>query len=222
VPINRASSVFSAAIASYALFWLFGAAVPHSSTLLAAGIVLLAIVALSWPQVRGMVSGKMEVRPRRLVLFVCGGNTGRSPIAAALTRAELKGWDPRDADNVYATSAGVGVDLSGKPMAPEAVAALGELGIRPHPHGSQALSAKLCRDAVVIYCMTEEQRQAILEIAPFAADKTFRLDPGADLAEPEHGSQEAWSAYANRVRVLVRERLANLPPAPGAPIPAQV
>jgi protein-tyrosine-phosphatase len=220
VPVNRASSVFSAAIASYLLAWLAGAALPHPSTLAAAGIVLVAIVALSYPQLRDLLTGSVGSRPRRLVLFVCGGNTGRSPIAAALARSELGGWDPADADNVYATSAGVGVELSGKPMAPEAVAALAELGIRPHPHGSQALTADLCEQASVIYCMTEEQRRAILELAPFAAEKTFRLDPAADLAEPEHGSFEAWSGFTVRVRVLVRERLGDLPSLENAPAPA--
>ena len=220
VPVNRASSVFSVAIASYVLAWLADADVPHPSTLAAGGIVLLAIVALSYPQLRGLLTGSVTTRPRRLILFVCGGNTGRSPIAAALARAELRGWDPRDADNVYATSAGVGVDLSGKPMAPEAVAALAELGIRPHPHGSQQLTAELCQQADVIYCMTDEQREAILELAPSAEAKTFRLDPDGDLPEPDHGSQEAWSSFAARVRDLVRERLADLPIAPGTPVPA--
>jgi protein-tyrosine-phosphatase len=219
VPVNRASSVLSAAVASYALLWIVGADAPHPSTLIAAAIVLAAIAALSYPQLRDLVRGTAVTAPRRLVLFVCGGNTGRSPIAAALTRAELSGWDPRAADSVYATSAGVGVNLAGKPMAPAAVAALAELGIKPHPHGSQELTAKLCEQASVIYCMTEEQRQTVLEIAPFAAERTFRLDPDGDLAEPEHGSLEAWSAFATRVRELVGERLADLPapePATGA------
>ena len=121
---------------------------------------------------------------------------------------------------MYATSAGVGVNLSGKPMAPEAVAALGELGITPHPHGSQELTAKLCREASVIYCMTAAQRRTVLELAPDAIEKTYRLDPDGDLAEPDHGSQEAWSSFAAKVQGLVRRRLTDLPPVPGAPIPA--
>jgi protein-tyrosine-phosphatase len=105
-------------------------------------------------------------------------------------------------------------------MAPEAVAALAELGITPHPHGSQELTAALCEQASAIYCMTGEQRQAVLKLAPGAAGKTFRLDPEADLAEPDHGSQEAWTTFATRIRELVRERLADLPPVAGPPIPA--
>ena len=220
VPINRASSVFSVAIAAYVLTWLFDTGPPDYSTLIAAAIVLLAIAALSWPQLRETFTGTVITPPRRLVVFVCGGNTGRSPIAAALTRAELAGWDPREADNVYATSAGVGVAATGKPMAPEAVAALADLGIQPHPHGSQRLTAELCEEAVAIYCMTEEQRRTVLEIAPTAADRTHTLDPAADLADTEHGSQEGWWRFSTRVQGLVRERLAELPRAAGAPAPA--
>jgi protein-tyrosine-phosphatase len=220
VPVNRASSVFSVALAAYALAWLFGAEPPHPSTLAAAGIVLLAIAALSWPQLRGVLTGKAAAQPRRLVVFVCGGNTGRSPIAAALTRAELRDWDSRESEGIYATSAGVGVERPGSPIAPEAVASLAELGIKPHPHGSQELTPELCEQAAVIYCMTEEQRRAVLEIAPSAAGRTHRLDPERDLSEPDHGSSEAWSSFAARVRELVRERLADLRPAPDAPVPA--
>ena len=63
VPVNRASSVLSAAVASYALYLLADAGAPHPSTLIAAGIVLLAIAALSYPQLRGVIAG--ETSPGR-------------------------------------------------------------------------------------------------------------------------------------------------------------
>lgn len=217
VPVNRASSVLSAAGASYALAWLFGAEVPATATLIAAGIVMLAIAALSYPQLRGLLTRVQGSAPRRLVLFVCGGNTGRSPIAAALMRSELATWDAGAAEGIYATSAGVGVSQPGAPMAPGAVAALDELGVRPHPHGSQELTPQLCEQAAVIYCMTEEQREAVIAICPAATQRTFRLDPRADLPEPADGSRQAWGAFAARVRELISERLVGLPTALDVP-----
>jgi protein-tyrosine-phosphatase len=219
VPVNRASSVLSAAVASYALAWLFGAELPGAQTLVAAGIVLLAVAALSYPQLRALVVLRRPGPPRRLVVFVCEGNTGRSPSAAALLRSELARW-PGGAEGIFATSAGVAVRSPGAPMAPAAAAALEELGVRVHPHGSQPLTRELCARASLILCMTSGQRDAVVALAPEASAKTLRLDPQADLPIPERDSPAAWASFAVRVRELVRDRLGELPGLQGAPSPA--
>ena len=90
--------------------------------LVATVFVLAAIAALSYPQLRRLARRRPGGRPRRLVLFVCGGNTGRSPIAAAIARAEVAGWEARAAEGIYATSAGVTVAAPGKPLAPDGCA----------------------------------------------------------------------------------------------------
>jgi protein-tyrosine-phosphatase len=217
VPVNRASSVFSVAIAAYALAWITVAEPPHYSTLVAAGIVLLAIAALSWPQLRALLRG-VPVPAHRLVVFVCEGNTGRSPSAAALLRSELRNM-PGAADGVFATSAGIAVTSPGSPMAPAAAAALEQLGVDVHPHVSQPLTRELCERATSIFCMTDEQRRAVEEIAPEEAGKVYRLDPDGDLPLPERDSIEAWRGFAGQVRGLVRNRLAEMP-ARDAPITA--
>lgn len=209
VPVNRCSSVLSVFVASYALAWLFDIEPPVTAVLVATAFVLLAVAALSYPQLRRLVAGGPAIVPRRTVLFVCGGNTGRSPIAAAVARAELAEWGAA-AEGVYATSAGVKVGDPGTPLAAEAAGALRQLGVRAHPHGSQPLTRELCERAAAIFCMTEEQREVVLALAPGAAAHTFRLDPAADLAEPEHGSQDAWTRFAVHAASLVRRRLADL------------
>jgi protein-tyrosine-phosphatase len=219
VPVNRCTSVLSVLVASYGLAWLFDIEPPVNEVLVATMFVLAAIAALSYPQLRRLASGGPAILPRRTVLFVCGGNTGRSPIAAAIARAELAGLGDV-AEGVYATSAGVTVGDPGKPLSPEAREALGKLGIHSHPHGSQPLTRELCERATAIFCMTGEQRESILALAPAAAARTFRLDAAADLAEPEHGSQEAWSRFATRAAELVRARLADLVPPALDPAPA--
>jgi protein-tyrosine-phosphatase len=222
VPVNRCSSVFSVLVASYGLTWIFGIDPPATEVLIAAGFVVLAVAALSYPQLRRLVrpGSAPLIASRRTVLFVCGGNTGRSPIAAALTRFELAGWGGSAAEGLFATSAGVKVRAPGAPMAPEAVAALRELGAGVHAHGSQSLTRELCERSAVIFCMTEEQRQAVVALAPEVAPRTFRLDPDADLAEPERGSQAAWTAFARRVSELIGRRLADLPALELEPAPA--
>jgi protein-tyrosine-phosphatase len=219
VPVNRCASVLSVLVASYALAWLFGIEPPKTEILAATGVMLAAVAALGWPQLRRLVAGGAAIPGRRTILFVCGGNTGRSPIAAAVARDELARWGGA-AEGVYATSAGVKVGDSGRPLAPEAVVSLRELGVRVHPHGSQPLTRELCERATAIFCMTDEQRAAILALAPGAGSRTFRLDPDGDLAEPEHGSQEAWTRFATAAAALVHARLTDLLRPGLAPAPA--
>ena len=219
VPVNRASSVLAAAVASYGLTWLFGVALPAPQTLVAAGIVLLAVAALSYPQLRALTDSRYRVPPRRLVVFVCDGNTGRSPSAAAVLRSELARW-PGGAEGIFATSAGVAVRSPGAPMAPAAAAALRELGVDVHPHSSRPLTRDLVARASLILCMTNGQRDEVLALVPEAAAKTLRLDPHADLPTPEHDSGDAWNGFAVQVRGLVRDRLQELLVPQGAATPA--
>ena len=68
--------------------------------------------------------------------------------------------------------------------------------------------------------MTDEQREAVIALAPEAAERTFRLDPDTDLPEPEHGLTTAWVEFAGRAAELVRRRLGELPGFQPEPAPA--
>ncbi len=214
VPANRASSVLAVLAASYILTALSGVAAPPTAMLVATGFVLLAVCALSYRYVIDLVRrGPSAAVSRRIVLFVCGANTGRSPLAAAIARAELVEGDIHSARGISVTSAGVSVNRPGAPMASGARKALKEFGVRAHLHGSQQLTKEMCERSVAIYCMTEEQRRAVIAIAPAAARRTYRLDPEVDLGEPDHGSPEGWPHFVLAIRDLVRQRLAELPAA---------
>ena len=62
------------------------------------------------------------------------------------------------------------------------MAELQKLGVRPQLHGAQPLTRELCERSAVIYCMTEEQRQAVIAIAPAAIAR--RTLATAWLGEP--------------------------------------
>lgn len=64
VPVNRCASVFSVLVASYGLAWLAGIAPPSAPLLAGAGLVVLAALALSYPELRRRVRGAAEPAPR--------------------------------------------------------------------------------------------------------------------------------------------------------------
>jgi len=118
------------------------------------------------------------------LLFVCTGNTCRSPMAEGLLKHLLgpdRGWE--------ISSAGV-CAVNGLPANPCAVEALRELGLDLSGHRSRHLSPELIDEADLLVTMTGGHRRAITAIAPESAGKVFLLKSfgvaqcAADIYDP--------------------------------------
>lgn len=218
IPLNRCSSLLSGVAASYALVFLLDQNPPSTQQLVAAGTLVVAILFLGFPTWEGRrQTGSDAILPglaRGTLLFVCRGNTSRSPIAQAICSAEiaaLLGLTPDElaVSRIDVRSAGLAAE-PGKPMKPSAAQALSDLGVPTPEHAAQPLTPAMIRDANVIFCMTEAQRRSVIEMVSSALSKTHMLDPEADLEEPV--GREATLAFARRSRDLIRYRLNELTP----------
>jgi protein-tyrosine-phosphatase len=203
MPVHVCASLLAGVAASLGLSAIFGTAPPSGAQYVAAACVIGAAFALSYPVVR---SRWIRAR-RRLLLFVCGGNTVRSPIAASIANAELLALSGRESSRWGAESAGVSVHHPGAPMPALAQEALRLVAVPTATHAARPLTRKMCERSVAVFCMTLEQRDAVLALTPKAAGRTFCLDPGADIAEPAGDSLPDYEAFVVRVRELVRSRL---------------
>ncbi|MCM3411546.1 low molecular weight protein arginine phosphatase [Metabacillus litoralis] len=101
------------------------------------------------------------------VLFVCTGNTCRSPMAEALLN-HLK-----NSDNISVKSAGV-FAFDGSTASPNAIEALKEKGITCE-HQSSSLTKDLVEWATIILTMTNQHKQSVIDQHPYAGRKTFTL-----------------------------------------------
>jgi protein-tyrosine-phosphatase len=213
VPVHCSSSLFAGMAASYVLAARYGIAPPSAAQYAGLALVLVAILLLAspawmarrsaaggaWAGARAAAAG---AGPMRLFLFVCGGNTCRSPMAAAIARVEAAGR------RLEIRSAGVSA-VPGEPMTALARVALRSLGVPAGGHRTASLTRALVERADAVYCMTRGQRQAVLALVPDAAGKTACLDPEGDIPDPIGQPVAAYLACARRLQGLVRRRLAE-------------
>ncbi|NKZ03730.1 arsenate reductase/protein-tyrosine-phosphatase family protein [Actinomadura latina] len=207
-PVHVCASMLAGIAASFILHGAFDGPLPSASQYLTAVMVTAAASILSWDAVRAVLARRAArpVAPSGRIMFVCGGNTSRSPMAAAIARAELAASNGNGTPHWPIGSAGISVRKPGAPLAPEAAAVLSELGIDPPlAHRSRQLTPEMCADTKMIYCMTRAQRDRVVELAPAAAARTVCLDAESDVPDPSGQPLHAYRSCAIRFQTLIRQ-----------------
>lgn len=139
----------------------------------------------------------------RRILFVCTANICRSPMAETIFNALAK-----DKGLAFrARSAGTAA-LVGKPMAPNAVAVLEELGIYPEDHQARQVDRAMLAEAELVLAMGPRHVAALRRLCDGLAGEIYTLPEYATGVSSDETISDPYghtiSTYRSSVRQLLR------------------
>ncbi len=137
------------------------------------------------------------------VMFVCTGNTCRSPMAKGLLEKEVEESDSL----INVDSAGLSVYVPAE-ATENAVLVMDELGIDISDHKSCQITKESVIWADLVLAMTSGHRNILIDLYPEASDKIYTISEYAygteeDVADPFGGDAEEYRQCALQIKDAV-------------------
>lgn len=105
------------------------------------------------------------------ILFVCSGNSCRTPMAEGLMKTKI----PEEfADRVQVVSAGT-LGINGNPATYFGIQAAGDLGADISHHRSQGISRELLQESDIVFCMAQGHENILADQFPEFNENVFLL-----------------------------------------------
>lgn len=143
------------------------------------------------------------------IMFVCTGNTCRSPMAEAMYNNLIS----KSGKTGTAISRGISV-FEPEPLNPKASCALQARGIMPEKHNSTPITTDDIESVDIVLTMTTQHKMLLKALYPKYASKIYTLAEkafGKDLSikDPFGGSQQVYDECADQILYAVERIIEN-------------
>ena len=139
---------------------------------------------------------------RGKVLFVCTGNSCRSPMAAGLLKKIL---EDRENKNIRVDSAGFLFPQGG--ATEEAIKVMRKIGIDLSNHKSKLAKPLLIKNSDLILVMEKTHQERITEMVPQAAERIFVLNIPDPIGKPLSFYGETLKEIKQKIEEIVLRRI---------------
>lgn len=143
------------------------------------------------------------------ILFVCTGNTCRSPMAEVLFKKMLKG------NETVISSAGTAA-FNGSPATDEARGVMKKRGLDLSGHKARRVNEEIVKESSIVFVMTQRHYDELVNKFPEHKDKIFILKQYAgfsedtDIFDPIGESREVYENCARIIEECLRKIINKL------------
>ena len=133
--------------------------------------------------------------PKKRIVFVCTGNTCRSPMAQYLMRRLLK----KQGETGYTVSSCGLAARKDAPISPEAATVMAELGIRTASHKAKLWKKTFAKPGTLVVVMTQAHKRYL----PYAnVFSMAELTGMGDVADPFGGSVDSYRRTRDQLAAM--------------------